>query len=117
MSEHARIKRGEKPVSWDYQMDLTIKANNLFGICPCKNQIKNIGADEFSEHGGTSLNNIMTKRFCGMDSFPIEFPIKHPKAVLLDPIFEKSIGKILLPPLLGRIITKLYRNIKKFLKK
>ena len=57
MGEYRRIKAGEKPASWDYQMDFSIKANNLFGICPCKNQIKNIGVDEYSVHGGKSFGN------------------------------------------------------------
>jgi hypothetical protein len=45
MSERHRIERGERPISWDYQMDFSIKAYGLYGICPCKNQIKNIGVD------------------------------------------------------------------------
>ena len=98
MSEYDRIKAGKKTISWDYQMDFSIKVNNLFGICPCKNQIKNIGVDECSIHGGSSFDMIMTKRFCGMDSFPIQFPLKHPSAVLTDPVFEKKIGKIVLYP-------------------
>lgn len=84
-------------------MDFSIKANNLFGICPCKNQIKNIGVDECSIHGGTSFETIMTQRFCGMDSFPIQFPLKHPDTVLEDHEFEKEIGKIILPPFRQRL--------------
>ena len=103
MNEYYRIKRGERPISWDYQMDLSIKANNLFGICPCKNQIKNIGVDEDSIHGGNSFDNIMTKRFCGMDSYPIEFPLIHPKTLLIDPVFENEVGKIILKPWKERV--------------
>ena len=84
-------------------MDLSIKANNLFGICPCKNQIKNIGVDEDSIHGGNSFDNIMTKRFCGMDSYPIEFPLIHPKTLLIDPVFENEVGKIILKPWKERV--------------
>ena len=103
MREYGRIKEGKQPISWDYQMDFSIKANNLFGICPCKNQIKNIGVDECSIHGGTSFETIMTQRFCGMESFPIQFPLKHPDTVLQDYEFEKKIGKIILPPLRQRV--------------
>ena len=116
LSEYARIKRGEKPISWDYQMDFSIKAHNLFGICPCKNQIQNIGVDEHSEHGGKSLSSVMTRRFCGMSSYPIDFPLKHPSTLLVDPVFEKKIGKIILPPLAGRIKAVIYRTLKKFLR-
>ena len=113
MNEYYRIKRGEKPISWDYQMDLSIKANNLFGICPCKNQIKNIGVDEDSTHGGNSFTDIMTKRFCGMDSYPMEFPLVHPKALLVDPDFENQIGKIILKPWKERIKSRLSYFIRK----
>ena len=116
MSEKYRIMDGKRPVSWDYQMDLTIKANNLFGICPCKNQIKNIGVDEFSIHGGNSFTKTMTKRFCGMDSYPLELPLQHPSTVMLDPVFEKAIGKIILYPLNMRIKGKLARFLRRLLK-
>lgn len=116
MSERYRILDGKRPGSWDYQMDFSIKANNLFGICPCRNQIKNIGVDEYSTHGGNSFARIMTQRFCGMDSYPIDFPLKHPTTVMLDPVFEKKIGKIILYPFKMRIKGKLSRFIRKKLK-
>ncbi len=115
MSEYNRIKKGEKPISWDYQMDFSIKAHSLFGICPCKNQIKNIGVDECSIHGGKSFDLIMTKRFCGMDSYELEFPLKHPQTLLLDPIFEKKIGRIILLPLRYRIKMSISRFIRRFI--
>lgn len=112
MGEFYRISSGNKPISWDYQMDLTIKANNLFGICPCQNQIKNIGVDEFSVHGGNSMAMKMTKRFCGMNSYPIQFPLKHPSTLLADDVFEKKIGKIMLFPLSIRIRWALARGVR-----
>lgn len=116
MNERYRIEEGKRPISWDYQMDASIKANNLFGICPCKNQVKNIGVDAYSIHGGTTFANIMTKRFCGMDSYAIDFPLQHPSTVMLDPVFEKKIGKIILYPLKARIVGKLSRFLRKILK-
>ena len=115
MSEYRRIKSGKKPISWDYQMDLSIKANNLFGICPCNNQIKNIGVDECSIHGGTTFESEMTKRFCGMESYPIIFPLNHPKTILVDETFEEEIGKIILYPLRQRIILSTSKVLRKFL--
>ena len=113
MAEKHRLEAGQRPISWDYQMDFTIKANNLFGICPCKNQIKNIGVDEFSIHGGTSLDMIMTQRFCGMESVPLEFPLQHPAALLTDPVFEEEIGKIILLPWQLRMRAKISKCIRK----
>ena len=103
MKEFQKRKAGKRFISWDRQMDFSIKANSVYGICPRVNQIKNIGVDEASIHGGSSMNAIMTKRFCGMDSFPIEFPLVHPKTVLIDKDFEKRIGRIILRPLPLRI--------------
>lgn len=111
MSERERILRGDRPSSWDYQMDFSIKANRLFGICPCKNQIKNIGVDNNSIHGGNSFASVMTRRFCGMDSYPLEFPLRHPAALSVDPLFEKKIGHIILVP----IRFKIKRAVKGFL--
>lgn len=116
MGEYRKIQRGELPRSWDYQMDFTLKFYGLYGISPTKNQIKNIGVDEFSEHGGSSFDNIMTKRFCSMESYPLKFPLKSPKKIAVNTDYEKKIGKILLYPVKTRI--KLYVSIciKKILK-
>lgn len=115
MNEYKRIQSGKKPVSWDYQMDFAIKVNELYGICPCNNQIKNIGIDEYSEHGGTSFDLVMTRRFCGMESYPITFPLVHPTLISLDYKFEKEIAKIMLLPLSSRIKIKISLFIRKVL--
>ena len=114
MREYRRMRSGRRPVSWDYQMDFSIKANNLFGICPTKNQIKNIGVDDCSVHGGNDFAAVMTQRFCGMDSYPIKEPLRHPDSVEIDPTFEKKIGKIILHPFSLRFkggLNKLLRKI------
>ena len=108
--EKRRKERGERFGSWDYHMALTIRANNLFGIAPCKNQIKNIGVDSMSIHGGNSMANIMTRRFCNIESHPLEFPLIHPRTVLTDSGFEKKISDIILLPLRYRV--KAYANKK-----
>lgn len=106
------LENNRKSCSWDYQMAFSIRVNGLYGISPRVNQIKNIGVDEFSEHGGTSYNNIMTKRFCGMDSISLELPLRHPKTVMLDSEYEKRVGKIILLPWNLRLLKALARIIK-----
>lgn len=101
--EYNRLKKGKKPISWDYQMAFTLRLNGMFGIVPVKNQIKNIGVDENSIHGGSRYENIMVKRFCGMNSLPINFPLIHPDVIVLDQQFEHAIGKIILPPFRYRL--------------
>lgn len=114
--EYYRKKRGEKYRSWDYQMIFSLKYYDLYGIMPKNNQIKNIGVDDLSEHGGCSFNNIMTKRFCGMDSYEIEFPLIHPEKQEILRKYEKKIEKIILYPLSRRIRNNVTLIIKKILK-
>ena len=98
LAERRRIKEVGRSRSWDYQMDFALKYYNLYGISPANNQIRNIGVDEISEHGGTSTMNEMTRRFCTMPSYPIEFPMKHPEKIAVDSVYERKIGEILLFP-------------------
>lgn len=114
--EYDRKKRGDRYISWDYQMAYSIRVHNMYGISPIHNQIKNIGVDNFSEHGGTSFDNVMTQRFCGMESHPLEFPLIHPKTVICDRIYEKMVGRIILYPLSSRIKKKCGKIIKKVLR-
>ncbi len=108
------LQTDPKKSSWDYQMLFSVRANGLYGISPCKNQIKNIGIDIFSEHGGNNINITMTKRFCGMDSYELNFPLVHPQDVEIDRKYEDLISKIILIPWIDRIkrsIATLIKNI------
>lgn len=107
------LKNGKQPGSWDYQMCLSVRAQHMYGISPVCNQIKNIGVDAFSEHGGNSLTKIMTKRFCGMDSYPLEFPLHHPTGMMADLTYEHLTDRIVTPPLSKRIRHKVGRVVKK----
>lgn len=109
------LSESPKRSSWDHQMSFSIRINGLLGISPKVNLIKNIGVDEFSEHGGTSFNNVMTRRFCGMDSKQLNFPLIHPKVVLTDYGYEKRVGNIILLPLNTRIAKFLAKAIKPLL--
>lgn len=102
-------------VSWDYQMAYTIRKYSLLGISPCCNQIKNIGVDAESIHGGTSFASIMTQRFCGMNSYPLNFPLKHPCNVKIDSKYEKKISNIMLIPLKIRMKLSVIKVIRKLL--
>lgn len=113
--EKIRIDTGIKPISWDMQMDFSIKANSLFGICPYNNQIENIGVDSASIHGGHSMSAIMTRRFCSMKSYALDFPLVHPKAVIIDKEFERRIGNKMTYPLGIRIVGHITRSVRKIL--
>lgn len=116
MLEKKRMINGKKPRSWDYQMAISIRSNSVYGISPKYNLIKNIGVDNDSIHGGNSLDNEMTRRFCTIQSYEIELPLKHPKHILSNLIYEKKVAKIILLPLSYRIKGKIIKLIKKILK-
>jgi hypothetical protein len=91
-------------VSWDSQIGFSLRINGLYGISPKYNQIENIGVDIHSIHGGTSFSKtVMTQRFCGIKTIPLEFPLNHPKYVLSDIVYEKKTAKIVLYPYIDRL--------------
>ena len=102
-SELEKRKLNGVPTSWDFQLILTLRANGLYGISPCGNLIRNIGADALSTHGGTSLANVMTRRFCEIPLVPMKFPMIHPAQVTRDEGYERKIDSIILYPLNMRI--------------
>lgn len=104
------------PVSWDFQMCYSIRANEKYGISPSSNQIKNIGVDDLSTHGGNSTMKEMTKRFCGMGSAPLLFPLKHPDNISIDTAYEKRITKLMLWPFKAQIAYRVCYLIKPFLR-
>lgn len=109
------ISGGHQPISWDYQMAFSLRANNLFGIAPRVNLIRNIGADLDSIHGGVSMDNIMTARFCEVPTSELNFPLRHPQALMIDYGFESQTEKIIILPLKYRIKGKIIKIIKKLL--
>ena len=103
IAEKNAITRGRRPISWDYQMDFAVKVNGLYGISPCVNQITNIGVDIHSIHGGSNSEAIMTKRFCGVPSSALNFPLKHPQKICIDKTYEKKIAHIVAYPIQVRL--------------
>ena len=110
------INNGKQPSSWDYQMALALRLNNVYGIAPKYNLIRNIGADVDSIHGGVSMDNIMTRRFCEVPFKEMAFPLKHPQALLIDYGFEKRKEKIIVLPLQYRIKGGVVKIAKKILR-
>lgn len=100
--------------SWDYQMSFSLRIHNLYGIMPKYNQITNIGVDCNSIHGGTTFENVMTRRFCGLPTKELDFPLKHPKSIIPIKSVENNISKIITLPYSLRLRIKLNKCIKKF---
>ena len=109
------LNNNKKNASWDSQIGFSIRLHGLHGISPSKNQIENIGVDIHSIHGGTTFQNIMTRRFCGIKTIPLDFPLKHPKVVLSDIEYEKKISKVVLYPFFTRLKINIMSRIKPIL--
>lgn len=114
--EMFKKEHGERFHSWDYHMAFSLRMNNKYGIMPSFNQIKNIGVDEHSEHGGSSFNNVMTRRFCGMESYPLDLPMPEKTFdEAIDKKLETAIGRIILYPAKMRLPIEMKRPLKKIL--
>lgn len=109
------IAKGRQPISWDYQMAFSLRVHNLYGIAPRVNLIRNIGADINSIHGGVSMDNVMTARFCEVPIFELEFPLRHPKMLIEDCGFERRTEKIIILPLKYRVRGALVKLVKRML--
>ena len=95
-------------------MSFTMRVHNVYAIVPKYNQIKNIGVDRDSTHGGNTLQDVMVERFCGLQTKAMDFPLSHPSALLLDIPFEVAVAKIILHPKFfspRSIASRLIRNI------
>ena len=93
-----RNKAEGRYASWDYHMNFTLRYHNKLGIAPKYNQITNIGADSAAAHGGVSMENYLTSKFCMVPIKQLSLPLKHPNEVKLDSKFEKETEKIIVPP-------------------
>lgn len=102
--EKYREDHNRRFASWDFQMALSIRYYGLFGIAPKYNQIRNIGVDEFSTHGGTSLSRPNTSKFCEIPTHPFPENPVEPKEVVVNKQFEKNTCKIILVPLHIRLM-------------
>lgn len=111
--ELQRKKQGKKFLSWDYQMSFTERVHGMYAVVPKYNQITNIGVDLDSIHKGSSFNNEMTRRFCGLVTKEIEFPLQHPKALLTDEEFEYRVAKIITLPWNNRVKVLISDTLKK----
>ncbi|MBQ9163108.1 MAG: glycosyltransferase family 2 protein [Clostridia bacterium] len=112
----AAIDQKNYKISWDHQMTFTLMSHNMYGIAPKTNLIKNIGVDAETTHGGSSMRNVMTRRFCGMGSKPLEFPLVHPPVVLEDKRYERIVGNIICIPRYYFAGIKLARRLRKIFK-
>ncbi|MEM7610296.1 MAG: glycosyltransferase family 2 protein [Pseudomonadota bacterium] len=106
------LQQKSKMASWDRQMLFSLRLHSQMGVSPSRNQIRNIGVDAISTHGGTSMRRTMTSRFCEIPTMPLSFPLRHPPSVLPDPDYERLVGKVILYPWRTRILMKVTAFLK-----
>lgn len=115
-NEVERHERTGRFISWDYQMLWSVRSNGLYGVVPLRNQITNIGVDEFSIHGGNSKNNVMTDRFCEVPSKQLDFPLVHPNEIAINKSVEHQLADIICPPHLTVLKSLLSSKMKRLMK-
>lgn len=98
--------------SWDYQMSFSLRIHDVYSIIPKFNQIKNIGVDNNSTHGGTSLGNVMVERFCERRTKELNFPLTHPKSLVIDEKIENALAEIIIDPTFFTFKSRLSRFIR-----
>ena len=102
-------------LSWDFHIACTLRYFDLYGIAPKYNQIRNIGIDEYSTHGGTSKKKPNTAKFCEIPTHVMPEIYNEPKEIAINPKFEKNITKIVLVPLYIRLMFPFITLAKKIL--
>jgi hypothetical protein len=93
-------------------MSFSLRVHDVYSIIPKFNQIKNIGVDNNSTHGGTSLSNVMVERFCERKTKKLKFPLTHPKNVAIDEKIENSLAEIIIDPTFFTFKSRLSRFIR-----
>ncbi|MBO1926326.1 hypothetical protein J3998_01945 [Thiomicrorhabdus sp. 6S2-11] len=92
-----RLHHGDKMSSWSLQRGLNMFLNSGLIIVPKKNLITNIGLAEDGANSVSSLKMI-PKSMRGiyfMKTYPVEFPLNHPKYVIRDVLFEEKLKNIM----------------------
>ena len=111
--EKYREEHNRRYLSWDFHMALSLRYFDMYGIAPKYNQIRNIGIDEYSTHGGTSTKKPNTAKFCEIPTHPMPKDMKGPNEIKINAQFEKNITKVVLAPLYIRLLFPLITFTKK----
>ncbi|MBE5958504.1 MAG: glycosyltransferase family 2 protein [Lachnospiraceae bacterium] len=89
-------ENGEKLSYWDNQWGFVKYSQNMLVITPSVNQICNIGVGITSTHAQSQTNTRFkkNKNFFYIPTHDINFPMKHPKYVICDVVYDDSVYKV-----------------------
>ena len=114
--EKYREDHNRRFLSWDFHMAMSLRYFNKYGIAPKYNQIRNIGVDIHSTHGGNSMKKPNTAKFCEIPTYELPETLKGPEKVEINKKWEKNITKIVLVPLYIRLLFPFITFTKKLLR-
>lgn len=86
-NEHLKkLIAGKKLTSWTFQSGMASALQSQMAIIPKVNLISNIGLTADSEHAVSNLKKLdhKTKAYFNAETYPVIFPLKHPKYVVED---------------------------------
>lgn len=97
--------------AWDYQWFFSVISNNMIGIIPKLNLIKNIGFDDRSSHKTDK------KILFQINSYNLKFPLKHNNKLTIDKkLLLKEYNKIYKQPIFANVKKFIYQILKKNIK-
>lgn len=114
--EKYREDHNRRFLSWDFHMAMSLRYFDKYGIAPKYNQIRNIGVDIHSTHGGNSMKKPNTAKFCEIPTHELPEILKGPEMVSINKEFEKRTTKIVLVPLYIRLLFPFVTFAKKILR-
>lgn len=81
-----KLKSGQKLTSWTFQSGMALALQSQMAIVPKSNLITNIGLTADSVHAVNNLKKLdhKTRAYFNAETFPVEFPLKHPHYVIED---------------------------------
>lgn len=83
--------------AWTFQHGMSIWLNSQLLIIPAKNMIENIGLTADSTHATGDIRKLpkATQTLFNMKTYPMDFPLTHPKYVIDDAEFARQVGIVM----------------------
>lgn len=115
--KYETLKKGEKLSAWSYQKGMNMYLQSGLIIVPTKNLISNIGLTDDSVHSVNSIKKIprALQKLYFMKTYDMEFPLRHPKYVIEDVEFNKTIDELMDPHPFVKFLRRLESYIRRLI--
>ena len=83
--------------AWTFQHGMSIWLNSQLLIIPARNMIKNVGLTGDSTHATSDIRKLpkATQSLFNMKTYPMDFPLVHPKYVIDDADYAHQVGIVM----------------------